>query len=109
MLCLSLCLFVQDKGVIEEALQVHYKDHQMALQGKVFLEKIVQVGSTQCVPDFCQRSRPCTAPMTDPQPLGHLHSLLTLLIIHWDTQRVRSFGMFCYCYCYMVPGIPEHP
>jgi hypothetical protein len=68
MLCLSLCLFVQDKGVIEEALKVHYKDHQMALQGRVFLEKIVQVGSTRCFPDnpmFLSQ----TPPMTDPK--GH--------------------------------------
>lgn len=30
--------------MIQEALSTHYKDHQMALQGDVFLEKIVQVG-----------------------------------------------------------------
>lgn len=32
--------------MIEEALKTHYKDHQMALQGNVFLEKIVQVGGS---------------------------------------------------------------
>lgn len=37
------CPIMQDKGVIQEALKAHYKDHEMALQGDLFLEKIVQV------------------------------------------------------------------